>query len=64
MKNNDLGSIQLKVTSIQKNKKRVIPKVKAKRYSESSRELNDIIEDNQETLNQETRLSCFEVTTH
>ena len=53
VKNNDLGSFKLKITNIQKNKKKVIPKVKVKRYSESSRELNDIIEDNQETLKQE-----------
>ena len=40
----------MKIISNKKNKKKVIPKVKAKRYSESSRELNEIIDDNQETI--------------
>ena len=49
MKNNDLEVVKLKITSIKKNKKSV-SKVQAKSYLESSRELNQVIEDNQEIL--------------
>ena len=45
-----MGSFQLRITSIQKTKRKLVPKVKAKKYSESSRELNEIIDDNQETI--------------
>ena len=49
MKNNDLEVVKLKITSIKKNKK-LVSKVQAKSYLESSRELNQVIEDNQEIL--------------
>ena len=51
--------VKLKKTSIQKNKK-LVSKVKAKRYLENSRELNKVIEDNQETIRLEIeRLKSF-----
>ena len=43
MKNNDLEVVKLKITSIKKNKK-MVSKVQAKNYLESSRELNKVIE--------------------
>ena len=46
VKDTDLEVVKLKKTSIQKNKK-LVSKVKAKRYLENSRELNKVIEDNQ-----------------
>ena len=49
MKNTDLEGVKLKITSIKKNKK-LVSKVQAKSYLESSRELNQVIEDNQEIL--------------
>ena len=49
MKNNDLEVVKLKITSIKKNKK-LVSKVQAKSYLESSRELNQVIEDNQEII--------------
>ena len=49
MKNNDLEVVKLKITSIKKNKK-MVSKVQAKNYLESSRELNKVIEDNPEII--------------
>ena len=49
MKNNDLEVVKLKITSIKKNKK-MVSKVQAKSYLESSRELNKVIEDNPEII--------------
>ena len=59
VKDTDLEVVKLKKTSIQKNKK-LVSKVKAKRYLENSRELNKVIEDNQETIRLEIeRLKSF-----
>ena len=44
------GVSSYKLQVFRKKKKKVILKVKAQSYSERSRELNDFIEDNEETL--------------
>ena len=50
MKRSDLEKAELELQGIQKSKKKLLPRVKRKKYSKKSHELHNAIEKNQDSL--------------